>query len=254
MQNMNRILLSIIISFITFSMLCANSNELLNKANNYYQKKQFDSAVIVYKKILFTGSESPKLYYNLGNAYFKQKMLPQAILNYERAKKLAPIDEDIEFNLQLAQSMAIDKINVLPEFFIKTWFKAITGIFKPDTWAVISILFFITSLIITLLYLFTTSASTKKVTFWVVCVCLIISIKTAFMGFSEKANIEDKTKAIVMEPSVTIKSSPDEKGNDLFVIHEGAKVTITDEVGEWREIKIADGSKGWLRLTDIEVI
>jgi tetratricopeptide (TPR) repeat protein len=251
---MNRIISIISVLFISCAALLANETNLFKSASELYKKGQFDTAVVIYKKLQTQGYESAQLFYNLGNAYYKQKMLPEAILNYERAKKLAPLDEDIDFNLQLAQSMVVDKINLLPEFFLKTWIRSITGIFDPDSWGILSIIMFILALVLTLIYLFTLKQTVKRVTFWLVCSFLVVSLLSALLGFSQKEVINDKTKAIVMQASVTLKSSPDEKGTDLFVIHEGLKVTITDEVGEWREIRIADGNKGWLRLADIEAI
>jgi len=70
----------------------------------------------------------------------------------------------------------------------------------------------------------------------------------------QKSRLVNHSFAIVMQPTVTVKSSPSENGTKLFVIHEGLKVRITDKLGDWVEIRLADGNKGWLLTESIERI
>ena len=67
------------------------------------------------------------------------------------------------------------------------------------------------------------------------------------------SNEVDKN-AIVTSASAYVKSSPDEKGNDLFIIHEGTKVEILDDYLAWKKIRIPNGSIGWLKNNEIEQI
>ena len=237
-------------SFISF----ANNNSLYIQANEAYKKGQFDTAVIIYDSIIKTGFETPGLYFNTGNAYFKKKDIANAILNYERARKLSPGDDEINFNLQLAQTMVTDKINILPEFFLTRWWRYLTELYSSDTWARFSISFFIAFLFFTILYLFANRMWMKKISFWMGIILLTFCLLSFSSSYYNKQVYQNNTGAIVMNPSVTIKSSPDDNGTELFVIHEGTKVWVTDEVGEWLKIKIADGNNGWLKKIDIEVI
>jgi len=60
---------------------------------------------------------------------------------------------------------------------------------------------------------------------------------------------------IIMAPSVTVKSTPNEKGTDLFILHEGRKVMIKDNtMKEWKEIQLEDGNVGWIPSNVIEII
>ena len=224
------------------------------QANEFYKNGQYDTAIILYETILASESIAPEVYFNLGNAYYKTKNLSEAILNYERAYKLKPNDERISFNLQLAQSMTIDKINVLPQFFVKRWVIRFIHIFPADIWADLSMVLFLFTLFFSGLYLFTKKIFLKKSGFWLGTIVLFFCLVSLMGAFYQKHSYLSHNEAIVMNPSVTIKSSPDEKGNDLFVIHEGTKVFVIDQLGEWQEIKIADGNRGWLKLSDIAII
>jgi tetratricopeptide (TPR) repeat protein len=223
-------------------------------ANQLYTQSRFDSAIRVYENILSRGFESAELYYNLGNAYFKAKNIPRAILNYERARLLKPHDDEINFNLQLAQTMVVDKINVLPEFFLKRWWRAFSYLFPSNVWAIISLVSFVVMLISLAIYLFISLPLLKRLAFYLSVLLLLLSAVSLTHSLSLKSERTAHNTAIIMSPSVTIKSSPDENGTELFVLHEGTKVWIIDQVGDWLRIKIADGNNGWLKVSDIERI
>lgn len=250
---MKRILYFLILISLSLST-GANNNDLFKAANDAYKKAKYDTAIILYKSILKNKDIAPEVYFNLGNAYYKNKDIANAILNYERAHRLLPGDEEISFNLQLAQTMVVDKINVLPEFFVKKWWHSFSEIFSSDYWAYLSISLFIAFLIFLGAYLFTNSLIVKKVSFYL-SVLILLGSAISFSHSYRIMNVaENRTEAIVMSPTVTIKSSPDDNGTDLFVIHEGVKVSVIDEVGEWLKIKIADGNNGWIKKNDIERI
>jgi tetratricopeptide (TPR) repeat protein len=235
-------------------VLANNMENLYNRANEFYKKEQYDTAIIIYESILKSGFEASSVYYNLGNAYYKKKNIAEAVLNYERAHKLTPNDENINFNLQLTQMMIVDKINTLPEFFLKHWWRSFSEWFSSNDWGTISIVFFVLTLIFAVTYLFTRRLWVKKLSFWLVLALFSISLISFINSYELKKKSISKSSAIVMTPSVTIKSSPDENGTDLFVIHEGLKIWIVDKVENWSKIVIADGNSGWIKNSDIEPI
>jgi tetratricopeptide (TPR) repeat protein len=249
-------LFSIIGMWFFFANMAFGNNyiNIFDRANDFYKKEQYDTSIILYESILKSGVESSEVYYNLGNAYYKKKNIARAILNFERAHKLAPGDDNISFNLQLAQTMIVDKINTLPEFFLKHWWRYFSELFSSNGWGILSIIFFIVALILAIIYLFTVKLWLKKLSFWLVLILIAISIVSFFNSYQLKSRSLAKTSAIVMTPSITIKSSPDENGTDLFVIHEGLKVWVIDKVDNWSKIIIADGNSGWLKNSDIEPI
>jgi tetratricopeptide (TPR) repeat protein len=252
--TVNRIVL-FLLAFLSFNAKAVDNNiSTFQKANELYKKGQFDTAAVLYEKILKSGYESPEVYFNLGNAYYRQKNIAKAILNYERASKLDPNNEEISFNLQLAQTMIVDKISPLPDFFLKKWWKTFSEIFSSNGWAVLSMVLFVITLILTGIYLFTTIVWVKKTSFWTAGIVLFLTVVSMINSYETKVERINKKDAIVLTPSVTVKSSPDENGTDIFVIHEGTKVRKVDEVDSWVKIVIADGTKGWVKITDIEPI
>ncbi len=232
----------------------AQEDQRFAKANELYTQGKFEEATKAYEEILRTGVESPELYYNLGNAYYKSGLLPQAILNYERAKLLAPRDQDIEYNLQLARSQTIDKIDKVGEFFLKTWIRALRNKADSDTWAYMSIAFFVMVIAMLFLFYFSSTATLKKAGFFMGILFLFLFIFSFSFSRQQKQKLVNRDYAIIFAPTVNVKSSPDASGTEIFVLHEGTKVKVIDELGEWRQIELSDGSKGWINASTIEII
>ncbi len=222
--------------------------------NKAYTENKFNVAIDLYKKVIAAGYESSELYYNLGNAYFKANDFPSALLYYEKARKLDPSDEKIEFNINVANTKIIDKIEELPLPFYKRWWSAFQEWFTVDTWAVISLVFLFALLVSVAVYLVGNTVAIRKVFFWFGLLFLLITFFSGINAYSRYRNFKDSREAIVFEPTVNVKSSPDAESQDIFVIHEGTKVTVTDKVGAWIEIRIANGSDGWISGNTVEII
>ena len=229
-------------------------DSLLVKANKLYASREYSQAIEIYQEILNGDKESAEVYYNLGNAYYKTEKYTQAIINYERAKLLAPNDEDIQFNLDLANQHVVDAINPLPKVFFIRWWNNFTNRFSSDEWAKISVTAFIMMLVLAGFFFFSSTASVKKVSFWLGIIVLAFSIFSFNFAARQKKRMTEHKFAIITQSSVTVKSSPSENGTDLFLIHEGLKVEITDTLGTWQEIRLADGNQGWLQENNIEKI
>lgn len=225
-----------------------------NKGNSAYQNKKYDEAVRHYLEASQAGWHSPELEYNLGNAYYKTGDNARAILHYERALKLSPDDEEARFNLRIASLKLTDRIDVMPEVFYKRWIQSVSTALPEKGWTIL----FIVAVWITCLslvsYFYTSSSGAKKAGFASALLFLFLSIGLGLLAGKSRDLQYKKTSSIVISPSVYVKSSPDEKGNDLFILHEGTKVEYLDEIGDWRKIRIANGSVGWLKAEAIENI
>jgi hypothetical protein len=246
MKNINLIIL-----FLVFSVnLFAFENSIL-LANDAYQKGNYDQAIVLYESVLEHG-ESPELYYNLGNAYYKTNQIGKSILNYERALRLRPSYEDAKHNLALANTKVLDKIEPIEVFFLSQWIDDFKALLGSNSWAILSIVFFIATLVLLLFYVFSPQKIVRQTAFFVAIFSFLFFI--IFFGFSSsrKKHFEKREAAIVMQESVTVKSSPDESGTELFILHEGSKVFVREVVGGWSEIKIADGNIGWIKNSEIE--
>lgn len=249
--------LILFISILSFGFTgIANEKQmqLMDSAASYYSAAKFEKAIETYEKVLANGYESAELYYNLGNAYFKSNKVAQSIVNYERAKRLLPADEDIEFNLRLANTHVVDKIDVIPEFFLSSWWNKFNQILSSNQWAIISLSSFVLSLLLLLFFFLSQQVVARKVTFWLGLLLIVASVFTFNFSRKQKWLAENEPEAIIQTPSVVVKSSPSENGTELFLIHEGLKVKVTDHLNDWREIRLPDGNKGWIKNLDVIVI
>lgn len=223
-------------------------------ADDAYMKGSYQQAIADYKELLKHGT-SANLFYNLGNAYYRSDSLTQAILCYERAYRLAPADDDICFNLQFARSKTIDKITPASEMFFVTWYHSLVNLYGVDTWATMSVVCLVVALLLLLAYLFAPRLGVRKFGFFGSIGFLIIFLLFNLFAYQQKQLMENHCGAIVMAPSVNVKKTPDANGSDVFVIHEGTRVDITDcSMKQWRGVKLADGREGWIPTDVIEQI
>nr|NQU90766.1 tetratricopeptide repeat protein [Bacteroidota bacterium] len=251
---MKKYLLAILF-FISCLAFADDNQILIREANKEYNEGLYGQAIELYEKAMENGYESFELYYNLGNAYFKLNNLASAILFFEKAKKLNPNDEDINFNLKIANSRIVDKIETVPELFYVRWWNSMIYALNVDEWAWVNILSFSLALVLILVFLLSQSIWLKKTSFWLGILILLFSISSYLLSSQKYNSFLKNHEAIVFTPTVTVKSSPSKTGIDLFVIHEGTKLQITDQVGDnWYEVKIANGSVGWIPATDIRKI
>ncbi len=247
-------LLFIISLLLLTSVIFAKDHALIDSANNFYKNAMFEESIVAYEKIIEEGFESAELYYNIGNAYYKSNKIAYAVVNYERSLNLNPSDEDVIFNLRMANTHVVDKIDVLPEFFLSSWLQRLVQFFETNVWAIISMATFVISLVLLLMFFLSYSLIVRKISFWIGVLIFLVSVITFNFSKKQKWAIENEPEAVVLTPSVVVKGSPDESGTQLFLIHEGLKLNIIDEVGEWREIKLSDGNVGWVKISDLIVV
>jgi tetratricopeptide (TPR) repeat protein len=223
------------------------------KGNTFYRNEQFDQAVAEYEKIIKQGLASPELYFNLGNAYYRLGRLAPAIIAYERALRLAPNDPDIKYNLNLANLKTADQIEPLPDLFFVQWLRSISAVIPIQTTALLFLACWILLFgSLTAVYLFSGSAVLRLR--WIALSAGILLIPIAILLTTEYIDWRSHNQAIVTASVVTAKTSPDSQSVDAFVIHEGLKVMLGDDVGEWVRITLADGKVGWIRSNECERI
>lgn len=220
-----------------------------------YTDGKFSDASAAWTSIEESGQKSAKLYYNLGNAWFKQGNYPKAILNYERALRLDPSYSDARYNLEFTSNFVQDKIEPVPEFILKSVARKVCYVMGSNAWAVIFLVLLAAALVMGLLFLLGSSVGKRRAGFYCGIVLLLLSAGALSFSIWQKSDSVKTDTAIVMSPVSSVKSSPSSgSSKDLFVIHEGTKVTILDEVGSWKNIALADGRQGWIPASDIEII
>ena len=220
-----------------------------------YTDGKFSDASTAWTSIEESGQKSAKLYYNLGNAWFKQGNYPKAILNYERALRLDPSYSDARYNLEFTSNFVQDKIEPVPEFILKSVARKVCYVMGSNAWAVIFLVLLAAALVMGLLFLLGSSVGKRRAGFYCGIVLLLLSAGALSFSIWQKSDSVKTDTAIVMSPVSSVKSSPSSgSSKDLFVIHEGTKVTILDEVGSWKNIALADGRQGWITSNELEVI
>lgn len=249
------------ILFLPLLLLTANlvlaqeeRSEKFKKGVELYTASNYQEALNEWLDIYNTGYRSAELDYNIGNAYFKLNNVPGAILFFERARLLKPADNNINYNLQISRSLVVDKFEEIPQLFFVRWFDFFSLILSANRWAVISIVSFVLFLVLLSVYIYSSRYRTKVIGFWAALLCLILSASSLAFTARNRALVYNNKQAVIFAPSVNGKSSPDTSGTDLFILHEGSKVSIEDNVGEWCEIKLSDGNKGWVPANSLTKI
>lgn len=223
-------------------------------ADAEYNKGNYQQAIHDYEELLHKGV-SADLYYNLGNAYYRMDNITRAIINYERAFMLSPGDEDIRFNLQLAQSKTIDKISPESEMFFVTGYHSLVNSKSIDQWAYLAIGSIIAMLVLVLLYLFSGNIILRKVGFFGAAFMLLLFILSNVFAYQQRRQMKERDTAIVTTPTVNVRKTPKTDATAAFVIHEGTKVKIVDKsISDWLSVKLADGREGWLLTNQVEEI
>jgi hypothetical protein len=254
-NRLNRgLYLLLMLTLPLFSLADDKVNALFEKGNQLYAKGQYPQAAQTYMQILNDGYLSAVIYYNAGNAYYKMDDMPSAILYYEKAHKLAPNDEAISINIQLANLKIADKIEAQPEFFVNRWWHSFILFLPAGKLAGISTLLFIAGFGLLIWYLFTGSYILKRITFYTGVVVILAGIIFSFMANRQVSYFDGHHQAIVFSSSVIVKGSPDLNAKPLFVIHNGTKISITQTNQNWIEIQLPNGNSGWITVDNVKDI
>lgn len=250
-HTMQRVFLVLFALLIYLSSNAVSADVLYTEAGSLYQAGKYEEAIKKYEKIVVEGHREAAVYYNLGNAYYKENQLGKAILNYERAKRVAPQDEDIQHNLLLAQNKTVDKIQEVPQLAIITYWQNFLALFSSSAWGGFSLVLLWLALVLGSIYLFV-----HKMKIWssLTIFFAVLSLVLLSLAYTEYKKENCSEFAVLLSDVVAVKSAPNEKGDVLFQLHEGAKIRLVDGVGEWRKIKLADGKVGWLQVNHLQLI
>ncbi|MDH3268665.1 MAG: tetratricopeptide repeat protein, partial [Ignavibacteria bacterium] len=239
------------ISDLTFAF---NVDQQMQQAGEYYRNGEFDNAIKIYEELTSDGYEGISLYFNLANSYYRIGQLGQAILNYERALRLSPSDEDVKHNLAFANLSTVDRIQPLPTFLLFEWWESILASLTINGWTYLSYFFFILLVILIVIYFFAKTIFQQKLILFSglgILALFLIVISLLIVKINREENV---IEGVIIEQSLTVKTSPDLKSTDAFVIHEGLKVNLDDKLDNWVKIRLADGKVGWIENDTVERI
>jgi tetratricopeptide (TPR) repeat protein len=244
----------LILFAILLSTIRLSAQDTIQQANEAYTNGDFQTAADLYESVIKENGASAAVYFNLGNSYYKLNKVAPSILNYERALLLDPGDKDIRFNLEIAKLKAVDKIEPVGAFFLTEWFRSIQNLLSTDEWCYFGIINFILLIAGLVLFFFSRKIVLKKIGFYAAISLFVLTIAGNIFAYNQKIRLSERNTAIILLQTTTIKSSPDNSGTDLFILHEGTKVVLKSKLGNWNEIVTADGNVGWIKSGEIEII
>lgn len=227
-------------------VLCATPDSLFLAANKNYQEGNYEKALETYGEIILSGFESADLYYNMGNAAYRANSIGHAILYFEKTLKLDPSHEDAVNNLEFASRYRVDTFEEVPELFIRTWIRSFYLKLSERAWSILSLGLFILLISSVLIYIYSRKMAMKKAGFFVGLTALLLFILSFTAAIHRHRSIENPESATILSPSVVVRSSPSETGTELFILHEGTKVRVNENVSGWQNIRVIDGREGWI--------
>ena len=249
---MNRVLP---ILLLLTNFLFANHNQhLFENANNLYEQGKYSEAIQQFEEIISNGYESWEVYYNLGNAYFKNNQVGKSILNYERALQLSNKNEDVKFNLDLADSLVIDKIQAPQQFILFKIWNTFKNYFSLNMISFIVLILYIVLTISIVLRILIPKRAIRAFTKLLIIPSLVLVIIFSITLTSRIYDHKNLKFGIILNEEIIVKGSPEDSGTELFTLHEGVKVQVQRQVNNWLQIRLTDGKVGWVKQDVLEII
>jgi tetratricopeptide (TPR) repeat protein len=244
----------LLILLISGTLHSETPGTVFDEGNKLYINAEYNKALNKYLEVYKSGYSSSELMYNIGNCYYKLENYPKAQLFYYRSLKLNPHNRKAKFNLEKTKLYNVDKLDEIPEFFLKSWIRGLHGMFTSNTWAYGSIIVFVLSLISFATYFMVRYISLRKAGFWLGVLFISLSLLMFIFAYQSKRDALYTKEGVIISPTVIIKNSPDIDEKDKYILHEGLKATITDSLGNWYEIRLSDGKDGWIQKNELEII
>ncbi|MDH4069706.1 MAG: tetratricopeptide repeat protein [Ignavibacteria bacterium] len=244
----------ILLLSLSGAALAQDPEQVFESANALYQEGRYEEARDQYESIVANGDESAALYLNLGNTYVRLGHMGKAILSYERGLRLRPDDEDLLYNLGLTGLMTVDKIETVPRLFLWDIWDGMKGWFSPagilwTAWGAYVFVFMALAAIV-----LAGSFTLRRTAFLSAIGGTVVFLLLLLIGIGRYSDLTRTDFAIIMTEIVAVKNSPDARDTDAFILHRGTKVQITDNIGEWVKVRLADGKVGWLVAESVEAI
>jgi len=253
--KMQRIIaIYIILLFSIINVAGQSPEERYMQAGELYGSGDYSGSAAIYRQLYNEGYRSGDLLYNAGNAFFRSGDNATAILFYERAKLISPADEDIDYNLQIARSRVTDRFETVPRLFFARWFDFLSLLASTNVWAVLALALFILALVFAVIFLTRARARGRLIPFWVALISLVFSALLSLLSVRNNSLVNNNRNAVITCSIVTGRSAPGENASELFVIHSGTKVAVEQELGDYLEVMLPDGNRGWISSDCLEKI
>ncbi|MBI4160842.1 MAG: hypothetical protein HY509_00165 [Acidobacteria bacterium] len=223
-------------------------------ANRLYEAGRHAEAAAEYEAIRGSGVEDEILFYNLGNAYFKQQRLGLALLNYERAFRLAPKDREIAANRELARSLVYDRIPAPAPAFPIDAILRLHGRMSVDAYTRLFLAVYLTGSGLLAGVLMTRGRPVRRVLQYACAAALLLTLAGG-SALAWKAHALGSTvQVIVLEEKVDVRSAPGEDGTVLFTVHEGLQARVRNQREEWLQVSLPNGWTGWVPRAAVGIV
>lgn len=249
---MKKLLIIAFLSCVQWAF-AGTQDERFAEANALYEAGSFSESLSIYEEIgeEYSGFE---LWFNAGNAAYKSGELGKSVLYYERAKKIDPTHDDLLVNLAIANDKVADRIQALPSLGVENIWSILTASTRLNTWSWAAVIFNALGLLLIGVYVMLSKGTLRRILMITGILFVIFGVSTYLLSRASYSELKQSEQAVILTPKVDVRTSPNENGSAAFVLHEGTKCTIRQESGDWLEIKIANGSVGWILKTDLAII
>ena len=247
--------ISSLILILLFQCISAQNNVgLFNKATEFYNAGDYEQAAANYLSIIDNGEHSAATYFNLGNCYYKLNQIAPSIYYYEKALLLKPQDKEIKNNLAYAQNMTLDAIEPLPATSLNKLYNKVTKLLTFDQWAYVAVFLVLIFVISYILFYYHSYSTHKRISFGISMAALFLSAVCTLIAFIQYQDFNSDNPAIIFANELNVKSEPNERSQQVFLLHEGTKVNVMDELNDWRKIQLIDGKIGWAPSSEIKLL
>lgn len=227
--------------------------ERFEVANRAYEEGDFERAETEYRAILEYGLRAPEIYYNLGNAHYRQGHLGRAILSYERVLRLVPGDDDARFNLEYCRQRIVDREEV-PQHWIADAYQGWTRFVGKDGEAWLLLWIYLPAMVSVGAWMLGHEPRMQRLARFAAITLLVLLAPVAGLLVVRLSSEASESGAVVMDQKVEGRSGPDEGHATLFTIHEGLKVQVRNESGDWAQVLLPNGLNGWVPASSVERI
>ncbi|MTG97923.1 tetratricopeptide repeat protein [Myroides sp. BIT-d1] len=239
---------------VSFAQDKSQWEKKFDNANSLYIKENYAKAIEIYHELIQEKDNSPEVFFNLANAYYKLNNNTDAIYYYEKALKLAPDTQAFLTNLNYARKNLEDDITIVKEYDQQDIIHQSLGILTVNQWATLSTLAAFLVLICFICYYLTTKSNVKKLSFTCLILFLFLSLVTAYSAYFEDHYKSDAYSGIIFDKVLELKSEARHTSDTIRELHEGTRVHVLEEKSLWIKVQLDNQEEGWIEKKSIKVI
>ena len=243
----------IVLLLAVSSVSAQTPEEIFNRGNAAYEDDRYEDAAEDYRSLLRYKIQDAVVEYNLANTEFRLGNLGRAILHYERARRLDPVDRDIQGNLAFARSLTFDRVESAPLATVVRWTHAVQNRLGPDrqAWAVLMLFWLIAALL--------TVGLARPRGFgapqgWILSALLLLTVVAGSSWYTTLQRLDARRLAVVLEEVSEVLAGPGPNNPTLFTVHEGLTLEIRAERDEWIQVTLPNGLNGWISRKAVEQV